>query len=90
MDEVYLKIIFSDCTRKKVIQKSKVQRKASRIIGIGMSTMAYQSKMGTHTNNISFDTDSAPIVIDKRCTVCISHVAQDFIGPLVDSAVERL
>ena len=47
--------------------------------------MALQSKTGQYTNNIRFDTDSAPIGIDNRCTACISHVAQDFIGPLKDT-----
>ena len=86
MDRVYLKIILSHRTRWKLTQKLKVQRKASRKIGLGMSAMAYQSKIGTYTNNIRFDTDSAQIGIDNRCTACISHVAQDFIGPLMDSA----
>ena len=49
--------------------------------------MALQSKIetGKYTNNVRFDTDSAPVGIDNSCTACISHVAQDFIGPLKDS-----
>ena len=50
-----------------------------------LPVMALQLKVGTYTNNIRFNTDSAPIVIDNGCTACISHVAQDFDGPLIDS-----
>ena len=61
-------------------------RKARFTKARALSVMALQSKMGTYTKNIQFDTDSAHIGIDNRCTVCISHVAQYFIGPLKDSA----
>ena len=33
---------------------------------------------------VRFDTDSAPCGIDNRCSACISHVLDDFEGPLVD------
>jgi hypothetical protein len=36
-------------------------------------------------HSVSFDTDSAQIGVDNRCTGCISHVASDFIGELQDS-----
>ena len=32
-----------------------------------------------------FDTDSGPLGIDNRCSACISHVAEDFEGPLRDT-----
>ena len=38
--------------------------------------------MDSYENVTRFDTDSAPVGIDNRCTGCISHVSQDFIGPL--------
>ena len=50
-----------------------------------LSVMALQTNAGKYTNQVRFDTDSAPIGIDNRCSACISHVAQDFIGPLRDS-----
>ena len=34
--------------------------------------------------HIQFDTDSAPCGINNRCSACISHVLDDFEGPLVD------
>ena len=34
---------------------------------------------------MTFDTDSSPIGIDKRCTGCISHRIKDFEGPLIDT-----
>ena len=34
---------------------------------------------------IKFDTDSASIGIDNRCSGCISHRVEDFEGPLIDT-----
>ena len=36
-------------------------------------------------NSIRIDTDSAPIGIDNRCSLCISNVAEDFVGDLTDT-----
>jgi len=33
---------------------------------------------------VQFDTDSAPIGVDNRCTACISHAIEDFEGPLAE------
>ena len=30
-----------------------------------------------------FDTDSSPVGIDNRCSVCMSNVKEDFVGPLI-------
>ena len=48
--------------------------------------IASEAKTDKRSNYTRFDTDSAPVGIDNRCTGCISHVAQDFIGPLRDTA----
>ncbi len=39
----------------------------------------------TQERRAIFDTDSEPIGVDNRCTGCISHWMEDFVGPLVDS-----
>ena len=44
-----------------------------------------EAKANMKTNSVRFDTDSAPVGIDNRCTGCISHVAEDFVGQLRDS-----
>ena len=36
---------------------------------------------------VIFDTDSARVGVDNRCSGCISHVATDFVGELVESDV---
>ena len=36
-------------------------------------------------NIIRMDTDSVPIGIDNRCSLCISHVPEDFVGNLIPS-----
>jgi hypothetical protein len=38
--------------------------------------------------SLSFDTDSGSVGIDDRCSVCMSHVKSDFVGELVESAVD--
>ena len=52
---------------------------------LGYSAMAMKADVGIHTNTMRFDTDSAKVGIDNRCSACISHVPQDFIGALTDS-----
>jgi hypothetical protein len=36
-------------------------------------------------NRTVFDTDSGKIGVDNRCSGCISHQVDDFIGPIHDS-----
>jgi hypothetical protein len=43
------------------------------------------SGSGGYDNMAMFDTDSAPIGVDNRCTGCISHKIEDFEGPLTES-----
>ena len=49
--------------------------------------MAMRTKNSTPINDDVFqmDTDSATIGIDNRCTLCISHNAEDFVGELRES-----
>ena len=51
-----------------------------------MSVLAMQVKGKTdkHDNIVTFDTDSASIGVDNRCTACLSDQIDDFIGPLKD------
>ena len=49
------------------------------------SALAMQANAVQKERSIRFDTDSVPIGIDNRCSACISHVAEDFIGQLEDS-----
>ena len=48
-----------------------------------MAIQAKQTLASAHT--VNFDTDAQPIGVDNRCTACISHIAEDFEGPLYDS-----
>ena len=71
--------------RSKVIKKrTKYSPKRCRRIFVA-SAMAMQAGTASYENVIRFDTDSARVGIDNRCTGCISHMAQDFVGPLKDS-----
>ena len=49
--------------------------------------MSIPTKTSTPRNDNVFkmDTDSATIGIDNRCSLCISHIAEDFIGELRES-----
>ena len=49
--------------------------------------MAMPTKTSTPSNDNLFkmDTESAKIGIDNRCSLCISHIAEDFIGELRES-----
>ena len=48
-----------------------------------MTMQAKHNLASAHT--VHFDTDAQPIGVDNRCTACISHMAEDFQGPLHDS-----
>ncbi len=51
---------------------------------VAMSVLAMQAHATVSTKRETrFDTDSADIGIDNRCSACISHVESDFEGPLV-------
>jgi hypothetical protein len=36
---------------------------------------------------MAFETDSAPVGIDNRCSVSMSHIKSDFIGELQEAQV---
>ena len=69
----------------KNMRKRRHHAKRSYIYLCAYSVVALEAKANKRTNIARFDTDSAPVGIDNRCTGCISHVAEDFIGPLHDS-----
>ena len=49
--------------------------------------MAMPTKTSTPRNDNVFhmDTDSEPIGIYSRCNLCISHIAEDFVGEIRES-----
>ena len=68
----------------------KCKYKSKRYVRImSYSVMALELKAMKRLNVVRFDTDSATVGIDNRCTGCISHVAQDFIGQLRESAANQ-
>jgi hypothetical protein len=64
------------------MQKGNDKRKMAFL---AFAVVAMQGTGGLKDNHTSFDTDSAPIGIDNRCTGCISHRIEDFEGPLQES-----
>ena len=77
----------------KHMNKSKTKHKSQHNITHGtkskllvmflISTQANINKTSAHT--ITFDTDSQPIGVDNRCTACISHNIDDFVGVMKDT-----
>ncbi|KAI2507908.1 hypothetical protein MHU86_6566 [Fragilaria crotonensis] len=52
-----------------------------------MSVLAMQARTAIATErSVHFDTDSSLIGIDNRCSGCISHTREDFIGELKPSS----
>ena len=52
---------------------------------MAMAAVAMSAQGETNSNHqMSFDTDSGPIGVDNRFTGCISHIIEDFKGPIVD------
>lgn len=50
---------------------------------ISLSTLIAMSSTTHYNTYHSYDTDSVPIGIDNRCSACISHCTDDFVGPLL-------
>ena len=67
-------------------RKRKCKYKSKRYVRImSYGVMELEVKAIKRSNVVRFDTDSGPVGIYNRCTGCISHVAQDFIGQLRES-----
>lgn len=52
---------------------------------VAISATAMRAETKIRSNVVTFDSDSAPIGVDNRCSACISHIPEDFVGDLVDS-----
>ena len=50
-----------------------------------VTAMPTKTSTPRNDNVFQMDTDSATIGIDNRCSLCISHIAEDFVGELRDS-----
>ena len=53
---------------------------------ISLSVVALAANTPVRTNNVQFNTDSAPVGINNRCTGCILYVPEDIVGDLQDSS----
>ena len=66
--------------------RSYIQRNSARaFVAYTAFCFATQAKANKHDNIVRFDTDSAKVGIDNRCSACISHVIEDFEGPMIDT-----
>ena len=48
------------------------------------TTIVHQTTINNRERTTRFDSDSGEIGVDNRCSACISHVAEDFEGQLID------
>jgi hypothetical protein len=61
-------------------------RTASTIVMSMSAILAMHARTAVATERVAqFDTDSEWIGVDNRCSGCISHVKEDFVGPLRQS-----
>ena len=81
------KVISSKIFRTK--RKRKLNRASMRWSYVSIkveSATAMTSQVRYYNAKVSkFDVDSSSIGIDNRCSACISHLPEDFVGPLKDS-----
>ena len=67
--------------RQRIIATTMRHRQTTQLLA--MTVLAMQAKATISTEReVRFDTDSAQVGIDNRCSACISHVKSDFEGPL--------
>ena len=76
-------------TYMKIEQKCNYEKRRNtirkRLISIAYTAAAMKAELDKRSNVVPFDSDSAPVGVDNRCSVCINHISEDFIGNLVDS-----
>ena len=73
-------------SKRKKKKTTKVRTRLWKSTVIINVAVAMQAKSAAEERTIQFDTDSVPVGIDNRCSACISHKAEDFIGQLKDSS----
>ena len=65
---------------------TRIQRRRNVTYIYAMAAVAMSSQTGANGERTTlFDSDSAPVGIDNRCSACISHRTEDFIGTLTDT-----
>ena len=79
----YLNTSHQSRKRRKARRSSQWRR--IRAMSCAYSALAMNAATTTHSNITNFDTDAVPVGIDNRCSACISHVPEDFIGTLEDT-----
>ena len=68
-------------------QRNLIRKSQRRFISIACTATAMNAELDKRSNIVPFDSDSAPIGVDNRCSACISHILKKFIGNyLVDSS----
>ena len=72
-------------TRHRITKALSRHRSLNRSSLIIMSALAMQGCVKAVERTVAFDTDSASVGVDNRCSGCISHVKTDFVGPLAPS-----
>ena len=65
-------------------QSPDIGNRRKLIIATTILALSARTLQNQH-HSVNFDTDSHPIGVDNRCTACISHDINDFIGKLKDS-----
>ena len=76
LERIMLKYLGTKRNRKR--KRSKKGRQRCRLLVTSATAMNAQNK--SRSNMITFDTDSVAVGIDNRCSACISHVPEDFVG----------
>ena len=79
--ETYMKI-----ERKRNCEKRRnTIRRKKILMSIACTATAMKAELDKRLNVVPFDSDSAPVGVDNRCSACISYIPEDFTGDLEDS-----
>ena len=69
----------------KIVQKMIEKHEQIKEYLLVYSATAMNAELTVRSNITRFDTDSDPIGVDNRCSACISHIPEDFVGDLINS-----
>ena len=85
IEEIYVYLDTNIKVKRHKIRKRGKWKSTTRVPFISFAATAMNAEVNIRTNVTKFDSDSATIGINNRCSACISHVPEDFVGDLSDS-----
>lgn len=81
----YIKVVAMMTTTRMVVASVGTQECKKGTLYVNQALMAMQATGKDDSEAETFDVDSGPVGIDNRASACMSHIIQDFVGPVTST-----